>query len=118
VALVRQQLVRMLAAEGVAEPLRFLHTDSLPLIRQMLLGSEHVAVLPPMLDILGLAPEAIRIVNHLPMNLTYEVAMVRRRGGSMSAAAEALFLEVQRTAVRTLGSREGNDGKGRKRATS
>jgi DNA-binding transcriptional LysR family regulator len=118
VGLVRQQLIRMLAAEGVTEPLRFLHTDSLPLIRQMLLGSEHVAVLPPMLDILGLAPEAIRLVSHLPLNLTYEIAMVRRRDGSMSAAAEALFREVQRAAMRIVGPRDGNDGRGRRRAAS
>lgn len=118
VGLVRQQLIRMLAAEGVAEPLRFLHTDSLPLIRQMLLGSEHVAVLPPMLDILGLTPEAIRIVSHLPLNLTYEIAMVKRRGGTISPAGEALFREVQRTAMRVLGSREGNDPRGRRRAGS
>ena len=115
---VRQQLMRMLAAEGVVEPVRFLHTDSLPLIRAMLLGSDHVAVLPPMLDILGLAPEAIRMVSHLPLNLTYEIAMVSRRSGSMSAAAQALFREVQRTAVRTLGARDRRDGSRRKRATS
>lgn len=115
VGLVRQQLTRMFAAEGVAEPLRCLHTDSLPLIRQMLLGGEHVAVLPPMLDVLGLAPDAVRIVSHLPLNLTYEIAMVRRRGGALSAAADALFREVERTAVRTLGPREPGEGRARRR---